>query len=149
MAAWRRRALAVFPELHGDLLAPGATLITFGWRLVELARRGHAEGDAATLRRVYGFALWCYQQRAPALWNSIGVAFYEHLLDRRADRRAVLAWLAPELIEQIWPLWEWRLGTNEMVDVRRTLDDVRQAPKLPWKTVLEGGIEQPSGHGDG
>lgn len=141
MATWRRRALAVFPELRADLSLPGATLITFGWHMVEVVRCAHAEGDIATLRRIYGYALWCHRQRAPALWNAVGVAFYEHLLDRPADWRAVLAWLAPEVIESAWPLWEWRLGTEKMREVKQQLQALRrQGGPLPWESVPEGGL---------
>ena len=144
MAAWRRRALALFPELREELVEPGASLYSLGWALGDMVRAAYDTDNVAMLRRIYGFALWRLAQRGRTLLNPIGLGFYEHLLDRKCDWPDVLAWLPPGVISMMWPVWEYRLGSVPMKEVTKVLVEVRRSPgKLPWESVPLGGEERP------
>ncbi len=110
MAAWRRAALAAFPSLKRDLHDRAYSYYQLYFDLLPMVRAAHVAGDDVTLRKIYGFAAWCLQQRRRAgdLYNAACVAFYEHLFDRREDWAAVLPWLSPAVIDECWPLWEAR-----------------------------------------
>jgi hypothetical protein len=81
MAAWRRRALELFPQLRRDLQSRDYSVYSLFFELKPMLRTAHDSGDNELLRCIYGFAEWCSQQTAKELWNAAGVAFYEHLFD--------------------------------------------------------------------
>jgi hypothetical protein len=124
MAAWRRNALRLFPELHdqiegGDAFSPYA----FFFLLLPFARDAHKRGDQEALRRVYGFAQWCHHQRAGSeLPNAVDVAFYEHLFDDWSLREQTVAWLSPTIRTDLWPLWKLRLDEQKTAPLRQLLD---------------------------
>jgi hypothetical protein len=74
------------------------------------------------LRKIYGFAEWCFEQKAKDLWNAAGVAFYEHLFDRREYRDQVVPWLSPQVIKGCWGLWELMLTPEQLSTVRLMID---------------------------
>ncbi len=127
MAAWRRRALELFPQLRRDLTAPDATPGTLFSELKWLARAAHAADDAETLRRIYGFAEWCSRQTAKELWNAAGVVFYEHVFDPPADPERVALWLSPRVVHDHWDLWEAMLAPEAWATVRPLLEGKRAA----------------------
>jgi hypothetical protein len=95
--------------------------------LLPLVREAHQEGDTEALRRIYGFAEWCFEQKAKDLWNAAGVAFYEHLFDcHRSLWREYVRWLPPRVVEGCWGLWEWRLEAQELAEVRRLIAECRK-----------------------
>lgn len=74
-----------------------------------MTRDAHVNNDRAMLLEVYSFAAWCLRQRrAPDLVNAASVAFYEHLFDRWEDWERVIPWLSAAVIDECWPLWEYR-----------------------------------------
>jgi hypothetical protein len=138
MAAWRRRASTAFPELRRELSGPGYSMYSLAAALLERVRAAHDAGDAVALRAIYGFAQWCARQRATELSNPIYVSFYEHLMDWRRHRSAVVAWLAPDVVEKARLLWEQRLSGAELAEVRRLIASPRPtAGAEPWRTLEE------------
>lgn len=128
MAAWRRKAIENFPHLRRWLThADPDTRMTFNWLCYELKDMVEKEpyrSDSEMLRSVFAYAEWCGRQRAEVIWNTIALAFYEHLFDRREDWDTVIPSLAPEIICVYWNLWERRptLGWRDLAELRRKLD---------------------------
>lgn len=91
------------------------------FELLPRVREAHRAGDDTFLERVYGCAEWCRVQPERAVWNAVGVSFYEHLLDLPWMRPLVAPWLSEGAVADAWPLWEWRLPAAAMVEVRALL----------------------------
>lgn len=122
MAAWRRRAIELFPDLREEIVDPDNSIYFLFGGLRHRAWKAHAEDDAAELAKIYGFAAWCYGQRTGELANAAGVAFYEHLFDATKDRdlwAKIVARIDPRIARDVWGLWELRLTESELVDLRR------------------------------
>lgn len=127
MANWRRKALALFPDQRYDVQRPDFSIYMLFFRLLPMCREAHEAGDEDGLRRIYGFAEWCFEQRAKDMWNAAGVAFYEHLFDDHPSLwPEVVEWLSPLVIKGCWGLWEWRLSADELAGVKRLIDECRQ-----------------------
>src|SRR5437764_15482473 len=126
MAAWRRRALGLFPELREQLQRRDFSIYMLFFDLLPMAREAHDTNHAELLRRIYGFAEWCLEQKAKDLWNAAGVAFYEHLFDRWQYWGKVVPWLSPRVISECWSLWEARLSEEEPEEIRRLIDGRRE-----------------------
>ena len=107
MANWRRKFLTFFPDLRHEAERPDFTIYTAFFRLLPHVRTAHQDREVETLQRIYGFAEWCFEQKAKDLWNAAGVAFYEHLFDsHRSLWPEFVQWLSPRVIEGCWGLWE-------------------------------------------
>lgn len=120
MATWRRKFLALVPDLRREAQRPGFNAYQAFFELLPRVRKAHRDGDTETLRRIYGFAEWCFEQKAKELWNPAGVAFYEHLFDsHRSLWPEFVRWLSPRVVEGCWGLWEWRLNAELLAEVRR------------------------------
>lgn len=92
-----------------------------------MVRTAHEEADTETLRRIYSFAEWCFEQKAHDMWNAAGVAFYEHLFDsHRSLWNQFVQWLSPQIVEGCWRLWESRLSEEELSEVRRLIASCRK-----------------------
>jgi len=126
MAAWRHRALALFPELRRDLNGEGYSIYQLFFDLVPRLEKAHADEDDLFLKRAYGFASWCASQKAKDLWNAAGVAFYEHVFDRWNQRHAVVPWLSPQAIADSWSLWELRLNPAQLSELRTLFANRRE-----------------------
>jgi hypothetical protein len=122
MPEWRQRAVELFPELRDELadedeiFSPNA----LWFELLPLACDARRTGNDDLLRRIYGYAAWSWEQGGE-LANSVGVSFYEHLLDEPWMRPLVFAWLSPRIVTAIRPLWAERLTADEMRDVEKLL----------------------------
>jgi hypothetical protein len=118
------KAIAAFPELRRELNGDSELFSVYAlwFELLPLAKQAHRDGNDDLLRRIYGFADWCYRQRGE-LVNAVAVSFYEHLFDERWMRLLVVGWLAPRLSEDIHPLWEARLSSDEMREVEILLQE--------------------------
>lgn len=123
MANWRRKALALFPEMRHDVQRPDFSIYMVFFDLLPMCREAHKSGDVETLRRIYGFAEWCFEQEAEDMWNAAGVAFYEHLFDGHHSLwEAIVQWLSPRVIEDCWGLWERRLSAQELEELRSLIE---------------------------
>jgi hypothetical protein len=125
MAAWRRRALELFPRFRRELNNAEYTMSSLFGDLKPLLRDAHRAGDTEVLRRIYAFAEWCSQQTAKSLWNAAGVTFYEHLFDYPEFSERVVSWLSPRVVYTHWQLWEAKLAQDEWARVRPQLEGKR------------------------
>jgi hypothetical protein len=120
MAVWRRKVDDLFPELRADFAEDKPlTLYLVFYTLLPFVREAHRRGDEDALRRVYEFAYWCHRHRD--LENAVGVGFYEHLFDDWSLRREVIPWLSPDVRSDILSLWEYRLESHQMAELRLLL----------------------------
>jgi hypothetical protein len=126
MANWRRRFLDLFPDLRAEAQRPDFTPYPAFFELLPRVRVAHQHDDAATLRRIYGFARWCLESRSRSLWNPAGVAFYEHLFDSHQRLwPEIVPWLAPRVVEDCWGLWQWRLSKEDLDEIQRLFAECR------------------------
>ncbi len=137
MAAWRRRALALFPELRGEINpARGSRFNRYNYYLLffdlfAMFREALDASDERTLGRILDFAQWCFCQhrRAPDLNNAVCVAFYEHVFDvAHRDWPDVARWLSPSVIRACWTLWEARHDKDEFQKLRVLLTPPSEMP---------------------
>jgi hypothetical protein len=127
VANWRRKALALFPDLRHDVQRRDFSVYMLFFELLPMCRQAHKAGDDEALRRIYGFVEWCFEQKAKDMWNAAGVAFYEHLFDDHPSLwPEVVQWLSPLVIEGVWGLLEWRLSAEELAEVKRLIEGRRQ-----------------------
>jgi hypothetical protein len=138
VAAWRRRALALFPELRGEL-NPANWWRFYGYNnyyllffdLFAMFHEALNVSDEQTLRRIFDFAEWCFCQgrRAPDLNNAVCVCFYEHVFDvAHRDWADVARWLSPAVIGACSTLWEARYDKDELEKLRAVLTAARRMP---------------------
>ena len=126
MAAWRKRAIDLFPEFRQDLAIEVYSLYQLFSDLLPRVEQAHSDGDEELLRRAYGFAAWCASQKTKDLWNATGVAFYEHLFDRRNQRQKVVPWLSPQVISDHWSRRELRLNPAQLAELHQLFADRRE-----------------------
>jgi len=113
MSTWRRKAIDLFPELRHEFEQADATIYQVFVELLPRVRDAHDRGDTGELERIYGFASWCYRQKAEELWNAAAVAFYEHLVDSRRTLEQIPYWLEPDIFEGCKGLFAARLKLQE------------------------------------
>ncbi|MBB5958781.1 hypothetical protein FHS29_005390 [Saccharothrix tamanrassetensis] len=121
MGDWRTRASALLPELSAVVERESWSCHVFLSELWQLAAEAHRAGDDDVLRRVYGFAHWCFRQPEQFLSNASVVSFYEHVFDEWELRDEVAPWLPPEVVAKVRPLWEWRWPAERLSEVDRLL----------------------------
>lgn len=73
MSAWRRKALAMFPDLRNQLQSEERDLYSLFSELQDVAEEAHHSKDSETLRRIHGYAEWCLRQGGD-LWVQAGMA---------------------------------------------------------------------------
>ena len=103
MSTWRRKALALFPELAKELPAGQDARHEFFWHLSLQAADAHKAIDEAALRRIHGFAEWSLHQSVE-LWRNAAIGFYEDLF-ATVPWKEIVPWLSPFVIEQIKRTW--------------------------------------------
>ena len=128
MSAWRKRALELFPDLRVEIEPSDATIYAVFFELLPRCREAHDRGDAGELAKIYGFAEWCFRQKAKDLWNAAGVAFYEHLGDSQATLRAMPKWVKPDIFAEIQPLLAARMDPSTFEELRKSYGSRRMAP---------------------
>ena len=130
MAAWRREALAAFPELHTELndVDDIFSVYALWFTLKPMHDQALRDGDEDFLSRVYTYAEWCHRA-SPELDNAVVVCFYEHLVDGRHETwwARWLPRLSDPVIADVWPEWEERLTEDELGRLRKLLRDQRRA----------------------
>ena len=103
MSTWRRKAIALFPELVTELGDYDNPRHEFFFRLSTMAVDAHTEHDDVALRRIHGFAEWSLHQ-SEELWRDAALGLYEDLFAQVAWRD-IVPWLSPFVIEQIRKTW--------------------------------------------
>ena len=115
MPAWRREALAAFPELHTELndVHDMFSVSQLWFALLPFTWRAHQAEDEDFLRRVYA---------------------YEHLVDSRQDHwwARVIPRLSDTVIADVRPEWTERLTPTELDRVRKVMRD--QGRRIPADT---------------
>src|SRR6266436_4248595 len=98
MEGWRQKALETLPESRGRLEDEREVVSPYAlwFDVLPRGREAHRVGDDEYLARAYGLAEWCRSQPEQEIWNSVGVAFYEHLFDEPWMRPLVPRWLSDE-----------------------------------------------------
>ena len=115
MAAWRRKKIALFPDLREAVCEPDYTTYSAFFDLLPRCRDAHTRSDIAELGRIYEYAEWCLNQKSDKLWNPAGVCFYEHLFDSSSSLwPEIIPWLSPSVLARCMGLWESRLSKDEM-----------------------------------
>ena len=115
VASWRRKVVTFFPDMRCDVQRPTFSIYMVFFELLPRVRIAHQEGDTEALRRIYGFAEWCFEQKAMNMWNAAAVAFYEHLFDSHPTLwNEFVRWLSPRVVKGCWGLWESRLTAEEL-----------------------------------
>jgi hypothetical protein len=146
MAAWRREALAAFPELRTEL-NDADQMFSVYWFWITLLRplvdETHGAGDEGFLQRAYAYAEWCHRA-SPELQNAVVVCFYEHLVDGRGERwwARVIPRLSNSVLADVPPEWEERLTPVERecraprASARTLADRLEQTTAIPNKPDL-------------
>jgi hypothetical protein len=111
MAAWKRKALQLFPELRADINGSDYSIYMLFFDLLPGVGEAHELGNEEELAKIYGYAEWALHQRSEDLWNAAGVAFYEHLLEgnKKSMWPMILSWLSPFVLRECEGLWEGRI----------------------------------------
>lgn len=117
MSAWRRKVVALFPDLERDLEGQFTPYTVF-MQLLMRCRKAHEQGDEDELRKIYGFAEWCHRHKAEDLSNAAGVSFYEHLGDEKITRQNIPHYVRPDIFEDVAGLLEWRMGQSKFAKLK-------------------------------
>ena len=106
MSAWRRKALALFPEFRDRLTRPDYESFELFHDLVRPTIAAHLANDRDLLRRVYGYVEWALHQPG-RLWNEAALGFYEDLLRivGGVPWDQVVPWLSPFAVTEIKRTW--------------------------------------------
>jgi hypothetical protein len=110
VSAWRRKAIALFPEWRSEFQRPGLTINDIFAKLVTQARAPHEayaldatdEWARGFLERLHGYAEWCLTQ--PELWTDTAIGFYETLL-AIVRWEWLVPWLSPFSIAEVEKTW--------------------------------------------
>ena len=133
MAVWRRKAVALLPELRSESRAWTTSYpCFFDW--LPLALQAHRHRDDHLLHRIYGFAEWCLRSKSKYWWNSAGVCFYGKLFDERSRWTEVLPWLSPYVVENCITLWSGRVAIADMVKPKGRLSTAIGSKRNSYQT---------------
>jgi len=116
MSAWRRKAIALFPEHREEIAQPKYRLFNLFFQLHMDADQAHTAAPAdpiaaERLRRIHGFAEWCLHQGGE-LWDLAAIGFYEDLFASVAWER-IVPWLSPFAVAQVEATWALGIGGEQ------------------------------------
>ncbi len=123
MSTWRRKALELFPDIRNEIQHGDTTIYTVFFHLLPRCREAHQLHHQDELKKIYGYAQWCFEQKSKDLWNAAGVAFYEHLGDYGETRDEMHRWVKPETFERVSGLLEFMMGQKKFVELRKQFYD--------------------------
>ncbi len=132
MSVWKRKLFELFPDLRQEYQAD--SIYTVFSELTQRCHEAHERSDAEELRKIYGYAEWCFRQRDKDLWNAAGVSFYEHLGDSHLTRQEIPYWVKPEIFEAVAGLLDMTMGEEEVEKLRRVYGRFEEKPykKPKW-----------------
>ena len=88
MSTWRQKAIDCLPELRKEFEKPETSIYDVFFEILPATIEAHKNKDISRLKKYYAFAEWCFRQKEKDLWNSAGVAFYEHLgIKKKLERK--------------------------------------------------------------
>jgi oligoendopeptidase F len=122
MSTWRKKAIECLPECQGEFEDPSASIYGVFIELLPATVAAHRVNDLVKLNKYYGFAEWCFEQKAKDQWNAAGVSFYEHLSDYEETLKDISSWVKPEIYRQLRPLLERRLDREKLKSIDRQFD---------------------------
>ncbi|ULQ55968.1 hypothetical protein KJS94_15060 [Flavihumibacter rivuli] len=114
MSVWRKKAIECAPELRAVFQASDLTPYTVFMELLPITRQAHLDNDNDKLTKIYSFAEWCHRQKDEKLWNSVGVCFYEHLVDTDETYLQFTNWISKKIYFDIRDLLNHRADENQM-----------------------------------
>ena len=123
MSTWKREALERLPECSDILTRYGlkATEVLVELRLV--CEAAHKRGGDDLLRRIYGYARWCWQSPAPHLRRAVEFAFYQHVPVISAMRRDIHRRFTQSEFDQLREPFSWQLSAEEMAQLEREFSE--------------------------
>ena len=124
MSTWRRKAIALFPDLVQDLDSGDQARFEFFSRLSTAAATAHEADDTPALRRIHGFAEWCLHQ-SDELWRNAAIGFYEDVFADVPWPR-IVPWLSPFVIEQVKRTWALGVGGERAPELDRLVQINRE-----------------------
>lgn len=127
MSAWRRKALELFPDERREIQDGRTTIYQLFFLLLPRCRQAHKDDDIKELGKIYGYAEWCFRQRAQSLWNSAGVAFYEHLGDEPETRDEMHLWVKPDIFDDVLSLLQRRMRQDDLTLVQRRFNEIKRS----------------------
>jgi hypothetical protein len=128
MSAWRRKALALFPNWK-RVIENNSSFYDFWFDFLPLTLEAHLNNDFNFLERIYGLAEWSTNEKSKDLWNATAVCFYEHLLSKEKILwPEILPWVSDEVIYKhgIKSLWNYTLGKKENVHLEKLLKERKE-----------------------
>ena len=123
MSNWRRRALALFPDLRDEIQDGCANIYTVFFALLPRCREAHRDGDEAELEKIYSYAAWCSRHKARNLWNAAGVCFWEHLPDDAQTKAQMDKRIPPDVFASVVQLLQARMEAEEFAQLKKQFDE--------------------------
>ena len=71
------------------------------------------------MKKIYGYAEWCFRQKSKNLWNAVGISFYEHLGDYAETREEMHKWVKPDIFKDVAGLLEYMMDEKEFVKLKK------------------------------
>jgi len=130
MSTWRRKAIALFPELFAELEDYDNPRHEFFSRLGMAAVDARKVQDQEALRRIHGFAEWSLHQ-GEELWKDAALGFYEDVF-ALVPWGDVVPWLSPYVIEQIKKTWALGLQGERVKEFDALVS--KRGRKAPYQT---------------
>jgi hypothetical protein len=134
VADWKNKALELLPALTPVIEHDWSSHVFLG-ELLPLVWDAHRARDTDSLDRIYGFVRWCFDEPGQFLANAAVVSFYELLFDEWELRRDIAAWLSPDVVAKVRPLWEWRLPGQRMSEVDRLVTAIADTGETAGRDV--------------
>ncbi len=120
MSVWRRKAIECMPENRTEFQDRGTSIYQVFIELLPATVAAHKAKDLNRLEKYYAFAEWCSLQNDKDLWNSAGVAFYEHLGHYPETLAAMPDWVKRSRYHQIRELLQERLTEQQMQELDKS-----------------------------
>lgn len=126
MSTWRRKALEQFNDMRIEIQHKDTTIYMLFFELLPRVRDAHTNNDIEKLKKIYEFAEWCGNQKSQELWNSAGVAFYEHLVDSEITFEAIPYWVKPNIFNDVKALFKHRLSEMKYMELVKKYNEVNK-----------------------
>ena len=114
MSTWRKKAIDCVPELKTEFQANDLTPYGVFMELLPITKQAHLEKNTKKLNKIYQYAEWCFRQNDEKLWNSVGVCFYEHLVDTDETFLEFKNWIKKEIYFEIRDLLSKRANETQI-----------------------------------
>ena len=113
MSTWREKAIEILPGLKKEFNRKDLSIYDVFIELLPATVDAHKQKNKDLLKKYYGYAKWCLQQKEKQLWNAAGVAFYEELGDYAEIFSELHLWIDREVYSQIKELLQSRLSAEK------------------------------------